>query len=206
MKESFFTRFKKTLDESGLTQSQLSKITGIRASSISDYYNGRYLPKQDKITLIASALNVSPSWLSCTVPEQKDLSKVSNIILPQAVRVPVVGSIAAGSPILAEQNIEEYLYMDRSLKIDFCLKVRGDSMIDADIHDGDVALFKQQQMVENGEIGAVVIDGEATLKKVYITDDSLILNPCNPDYEPIVVKEDKDTYIAGKLIGVIHKY
>ena len=206
MKESFFTRFKKTLDESGLTQSQLSKITGIRASSISDYYNGRYLPKQDKITLIASALNVSPSWLSCTVPEQKDLSKVSNIILPQAVRVPVVGSIAAGSPILAEQNIEEYLYMDRSLKIDFCLKVRGDSMIDADIHDGDVALFKQQPMVENGEIGAVVIDNEATLKKIYITDDSLILNPCNPDYEPIVVKEDKDTYIAGKLIGVIHKY
>lgn len=206
MKESFFTRFKKTLDESGLTQSQLSKITGIRASSISDYYNGRYLPKQDKITLIASALNVSPSWLSCTVPEQKDLSKVSNIILPQAVRVPVVGSIAAGSPILAEQNIEEYLYMDRSLKIDFCLKVRGDSMIDADIHDGDVALFKQQPMVENGEIGAVVIDNEATLKKIYITDDSLILNPCNPNYEPIVVKEDKDTYIAGKLIGVIHKY
>lgn len=206
MKESFFTRFKKTLDGSGLTQSQLSKITGIRASSISDYYNGRYLPKQDKITLIASALNVSPSWLSCTVPEQKDLSKVSNIILPQAVRVPVIGLIAAGTPILAEENIEDYLYMDKSLKIDFCLKVRGDSMIDAGIHDGDIALFKKQPTLENGEIGAIVIENEATLKKVYISDDSLVLQPCNKNYEPLIVKEDVNTYIAGKLVGVIHKY
>lgn len=71
MKDTFQIRFKKTLDNSGISQSELSRITGIRASSISDYYNGRYIPKQDKTTLIARALNVSPSWLLCVVDNDK---------------------------------------------------------------------------------------------------------------------------------------
>lgn len=205
-------RMQEAMEAKDIKQAELCRATGIGKSSISTYISGDYEPKQTNLYKIANALGVSIAWLSgYDVPmraseKQKDLSTVNNIILPQATKVPILGSIAAGSPILAEENIEEYLYMDRSLKIDFCLKVKGDSMIDAGIYSGDIALFKQQVMVENGEIGAVVIDGEATLKKIYITDDSLILNPCNPDYEPIVVKEDKDTYIAGKLIGVIHKY
>ncbi|MBC2575193.1 transcriptional repressor LexA [Peptostreptococcus canis] len=204
--ETFLVRFKKILEDKGISQAELSKLTGIRASSISDYYNGRYMPKQDKITLLANALDVSPSWLSCVVEDEPDLSNVKNIILPQAIPVPIVGTIAADTPIFADENIEDYLYMDRSLKIDFCLRVKGDSMIDAKIYDGDIALLKKQSTVENGEIGAIIIDNEATLKKIYKTDDSLILNPCNANYEPIIVKEDSEVYIAGKLVGVIHKF
>lgn len=205
-------RMQEAMEAKDIKQAELCRATGIGKSSISTYISGDYEPKQTNLYKIANALGVSIAWLSGydvpmrTSEKQKDLSAVSNIILPQATKVPILGSIAAGSPILAEENIEEYLYMDRSLKIDFCLKVKGDSMIDAGIYSGDIALFKHQQMVENGEIGAVVIDNEATLKKIYITEDTLVLSPCNSDYEPIVVKEGVNTYIAGKLIGVIHKY
>ena len=108
MVETFHTRFKKVLDESGITQTELSRLTGIRASSISDYYNGKYTPKQDKVTLIANALNISPSWLYCAISEDT----IENRPLPENLkpitkvnRIPIVGSIAAGTPILATENI-----------------------------------------------------------------------------------------------------
>ena len=209
MAETFHTRFKKVLDESGITQIELSRLTGIRASSISDYYNGKYTPKQDKVTLIANALNISPSWLYCTISEDtiEERPLPSNLTpITKVNRIPIVGSIAAGKPILATENIESHLLLGQEYKADFALKIKGDSMIDVGINDGDLALIIKDRPVTNGDIYAVLVDGEATLKKVYKNDNFLTLQPCNSKYEPLVVKEEDNPYIVGKLSGIVRKY
>ena len=201
------TNLKRLTESMGLTQAELSAKVNIPASTLSGYFAERSTISAGNLQKLSDFFGVKKGDIDERYREDDiDLSKINNIILPHAVRVPLIGQIAAGTPILAEENIEDFLYMDRSLKIDFCLKVKGDSMIDANIFDGDIALFKKQPDLENGEIGAVVIGEEATLKKVYKTENSLILNACNENYAPIVVKEDEPSYIAGKLIGVIHKY
>ena len=207
--ESFYTRFKKAFDESGMSQTELSRRTGIRASSISDYYNGKYTPKQDKVTLLAEALNVSPSWLYCTTEENQseDRPLPSNLIpITKVNRIPVVGTIAAGTPITATENIESYIILNDEYKADFALRIKGDSMIDAGINDGDLALIIKDRPIDNGDIYAVLIDGDATLKKVYKNDDYLTLQPCNSKYQPIMVKEEDEPYIVGKLSGIVRKY
>lgn len=207
--ESFYTRFKKVFDESGMSQTELAKITGIRASSISDYYNGKYIPKQDKVTLLANALNVSPSWLYCTTGDEtsEEYPLPDNLIpIKKVNKIPIVGTIAAGTPILATENIESYLLLDQEYKADFALRVKGDSMVDAGINDGDVALIVKNKPIDNGEIYAVMIDESATLKKIYRHEDCLTLQACNSKYEPIVVREEDNPYIIGKLTGIVRKY
>lgn len=117
--------------------------------------------------------------------------------------IPLIGQIAAGSPILAEENIEYYFEIDRSIKADFALRVKGDSMINAGIFDGDIAFIRKQKMVENGQIAAVVIGEKATLKRFYKKDSSVILQPENKDYEPLIFT-DGEMYIAGKLVAVLN--
>lgn len=206
--ESFYTRFKKVFDESGMSQTELSKITGIRASSISDYYNGKYTPKQDKVTLLAEALNVSPSWLYCTIEDITEERPLPDNLVPlnKVNRIPVVGTIAAGKPLLADENIESYIMLDQEYKADFALRVKGDSMIDAGINDGDLALIVKDKPIDNGEIYAVLINGDATLKKVYKGDNYLTLQACNSKYPPKIVREEDEPYIVGKLSGIVRKY
>ncbi|WP_347161629.1 LexA family protein [Peptostreptococcus anaerobius] len=206
--ESFYTRFKKIFDESGMSQTELSKLTGIRASSISDYYNGKYTPKQDKVTLLAEALNVSPSWLYCTIEDITEERPLPSNLIPinKVNRIPIVGTIAAGKPITATENIESYIMLDQEYKADFALKIKGDSMIDAGINDGDLALIIKDRPIDNGDIYAVMIDGEATLKKIYKNEEYLTLQACNSKYPAKIVKEDDNPYIVGKLSGIVRKY
>ena len=100
--------------------------------------------------------------------------------------VPLIGAIACGSPILAEENIEEYVDLPKHIRADFALTCRGDSMIGADIHDGDVVYIRQQAQVRSGQIAAVLIDDEATLKRVYLNGETVVLQPENPSYAPLV--------------------
>ena len=125
----------------------------------------------------------------------------SNIIpMPETRKIPLVGTIACGQPILAEQNIEEYISIPRHLAGDFALTCKGDSMINARIFDGDIVYIRQQDTVENGEIAAVLIDGEATLKRVRLFVDHISLEPENPQYRPIVLwgEEMNTVRILGK--------
>ena len=123
-----------------------------------------------------------------------------------SVKVPILGMIAAGSPILAEENIEDYFYIDNSVKCDFALKVKGNSMINADIFDGDIVFIRQQPTLENGEIGAILIDDEATLKRFNLTNNSIILQAENPDLTDWPrVYTSGDIRILGKLVGVYSK-
>ena len=116
-------------------------------------------------------------------------------------RLPVLGKIAAGVPILSQEDLIDYEFVSESLNADFCLKVQGDSMIGARILDGDLVYIRQQPEVETGEIAAVLIDGgEATLKRVYKLNGSIVLRSENPNYpEQIYGKKDNVT-ILGKAI------
>lgn len=120
---------------------------------------------------------------------------------PETYKVPRIGTIACGEPILAEENIEGYEDVPSNIHCDFTLRCKGDSMINARIFDGDIVYIRQQDEVESGEIAAVLIDGtEATLKRVRIFEDHIILEPENPMYKPLVFwgEEMNRVRIIGK--------
>jgi repressor LexA len=123
--------------------------------------------------------------------------------------IPLIGRVRAGEPILAIENIEGYINLDRSLISSgdvFLLRVQGDSMIDAHIQDGDFALVKPQPNVENGEIVVALIEDEATIKRIFKKRDLIRLEPANPKMEPIVIKKgEKKVTIVGKVVGIFRK-
>lgn len=187
---------------------ELADILNKNKATIYRYENGDIgkVP-YDILEPLSEALDVSIGYLlgsedtieNRPLPENlKPITKVN--------RIPIVGSIAAGKPILAEENIESYLILNQEYKADFALSIKGDSMIDAGINDGDLALIIKDRPIINGEIYAVLVDGEATLKKVYKNDNFLTLQPCNSKYEPLMVKEEDNPYIIGKLSGIVRKY
>lgn len=127
-----------------------------------------------------------------------------NIIsMPRMNSVPLIGTIACGVPILAEENVEEYVDLPEHIKADFALRCRGDSMTGARINDGDIVYIRQQSDVQNGEIAAVVIDDEATLKRLYRNGGTVILQPENPAYPPLAFSgSDLDSvHILGKAVA-----
>lgn len=208
---SISNRMKKAMDMRNINQAELCRRTGIGKSSISTYLSGDYEPKQTNLYKIAEALDVSIPWLNGydvnmeKTTEERPLP--SNLIpITKVNRIPVVGTIAAGKPITAEENIDSYIVLNDEYKADFALRIKGDSMIDAGINDGDLALIIKDRPIDNGDIYAVMIDGDATLKKVYKNDDYLTLQPCNSSYQPIMVKEEDEPYIVGKLSGIVRKY
>ena len=123
--------------------------------------------------------------------------------MPEMRKIPLIGTIACGEPILAEEHIEDYINIPRHISADFALTCKGDSMINARIFDGDVVYIRQQDTVDNGQIAAVLIDGEATLKRVQIFEDHISLEPENPQYRPLVYwNEDMNTVrILGKAVA-----
>ncbi len=129
---------------------------------------------------------------------------IPNIIsIPEMRKIPLIGSIACGAPILAEEHIEEYIDIPKHIHADFALTCKGDSMINARIFDGDIVYIRQQDTVENGQIAAVLIDGEATLKRVQIYEDHISLEPENPQYRPMVYwgEEMNTVRILGKAVA-----
>lgn len=188
-----------------MTLEELGKKVGVSKVTIHKYESKviTNIPS-DRIEAMAKALDVSPAYLMGW-DDEKDLSDIPGIILPEKLKkIPILGVIACGEPIFAEENYDGYFMLDQNLpQADFILKAKGDSMIDMGIHEGDLVFLRQQPMVENGEVGAVLIDNEATLKKIYINEHEIILQPCNRNYPPIVVKTG-DIKIMGKLVGYYH--
>jgi repressor LexA len=129
--------------------------------------------------------------------------------LPPTKKLPLLGTIACGEPILAEENIEEYIDVDEEVKADFVLRCKGQSMIEARIYDGDLVYIHQQPDVENGEIAAVLIDNEATLKKVfkYPEKNMVILRAANSSFDDLVYSgsELEAVRIIGKAVGFYSK-
>lgn len=194
----FTNRLRQALEFRNMSQSELSRLSGIGKSAISQYLSGEYEAKQENIYLMSKPLNVNPAWLMGF-----DVPMVGDEINRG---IPIVGTIAAGTPILAEENIEDYFVIDNRVNADFGLKVKGDSMINANIFDGDIVFIRQQPVLENGEIGAILLDDEATLKRFSKTENGIILQAENPnmtDWPRIYT--DGNIRILGKLVGVYSK-
>lgn len=204
-------RLRNVFEKSGLTQTEVCEKTGINKGALSSYLSGRYFPKQKTIDKLSKVFNVSINYLMGFEPEHSqkgdssDLTGVTNISFPASKPVPILGDICAGEGTWCEENFEGHFFIDSSVKADFCVRVRGDSMIDAGIFNGDLAFIKKTYDYTNGKIYAVRInsDCEAVLKKVFWQDDTIILNPCNADYEPIVTDAEGMTVI-GECVGVFH--
>lgn len=170
----------------GYTQEQLAKAIGTTKQNIYKYEMGiiTNIPL-DRIEAIAAFLNVPPSFLTGWSEEPASTGAISNIIsFPKTRHVPIVGPIACGLPILAEENIEGYADMPENIKADFALRCVGDSMVGARICDGDIVYIRQSSEFHNGDICAVLVDGdEATLKRVYRISNTLLeLRAENPSY------------------------
>ncbi|MDU1212711.1 transcriptional repressor LexA [Finegoldia magna] len=208
MKTTTSKRLKEIMNERNLRQVDIldmvapySKKLNIRLAKndLSQYVSGKVEPSQEKLTLLSLALEVNEPWLM-----GYDVKKERGENKQNKTSIPLIGTIAAGTPILAEQNIERYFDIDTSIHCDFCLRIQGDSMIDVGIHDDDIVFIRQQPTLEIGEIGAIQIGEEATLKRFYKTNDSIILQPANSDYLPQIYTSDSDIKILGKLVATLH--
>lgn len=190
----------------GMSQQELADLTGYTdRSSIAKIEAGKVDLTQTKILKIANALNTSASILMGWGKEPDNFSCGNVLPLPKTKKVPRLGTIACGEPILAEQNIEDYDSVPDYVKADFTLVCKGDSMINARIFNGDIVCIHQQDSVENGDIAAVLIDDEATLKRVRLFDDHISLEPENPMYKPLVYwgNEMSNVRILGKATHFI---
>lgn len=186
--------------EKGYTLRDLEALIGVSASNISKWERGDIDSiKTTKLAILAKTLDADPLWL---VGIQDNPLMVPGVVpIPEGKKIPILGEIACGEPILAEENWAGEVNGPSSA--DFCLRAKGDSMINARIFPGDLVFIKEQPDVENGEIAAVLIDGEATLKRVYKYDGRVELRPENPLYEVIQIEGDaiQDLRIMGKAVS-----
>lgn len=207
---TLYDRIKSRRTELGLTVEELAHKMGYKdKSSISRIENGKADIPQSKIAAFADALQTTPAYLMGweEQPEPKKPTIPPGFEpMPKMKKIPLIGSIACGEPITAEQNIEKMVDVPEYIRCDFSLTCHGDSMVDAGIHDKDVVYIRIQPEVENGEIAAVRIDGEATLKRVYYNPGTLTLMPANPAYAPMVYtgSQLEEVHIEGKAVGWTH--
>lgn len=189
--------------ELDMTLEEVATLVGISRQTMSRYETGIIgnIPS-DKIEALASALRTSPSYLMGWDSDSSPLP--DNIIpMPKMRKIPLLGTIACGEPILASENIEGDVSIPENIHADFALRCKGDSMINARIFDGDVVYIRQQDIVDDGEIAAVLIEDEATLKRVRLYDDHISLEPENPQYRPFVYwgEEMNSIRILGKAVA-----
>ncbi len=188
----------------GLTLDELAEMIGTSKQTIHRYETGviTNVPPE-KVESLANALGTTPAELMGW--DEESTVPCKNIITMSVKQLPVLGEIACGMPIYAEERHESFVTVSDELSADFCLRAHGDSMTGARIYDGDIVFIRSQSTVNNGEIAAVIIDDEATLKRVYYYPEvgKLVLSPENPRYAPLVyVKEElNEVKIIGKAVA-----
>lgn len=198
---SFPERLKDVIGDSTITD--FADKLGVSKQTISAYLSGIRKPKRLALAEISRTVGVDPAWLmGYDVPRQRSVSDIPPGCepLPKMRRVPLLGTIACGEPILAEENIEGYCNMPDHIDADFSLRCKGDSMVGAGIHDGDIVFIKKQEDVDNGQVAAVLIGDQATLKRVYKEPNKLFLQPENRAYAPLVYTGEELTTV--RIIGL----
>lgn len=221
---TFGERLQKLRKEANLTTEQLAEKLGCAKSTLSRYENSLRSPKKDFLEMLSKYFDVSIDYLigNTEVRNIVDLNNKRNINLGDLpgiinlndmVRIPVVGTIRAGMPILVEQNIIDYKFVQQEGmqvgEIYFSLEVKGDSMINAGIEEGDFVVVKRQDYIDKeGDIAVVIVNGdEATLKRVYFQPSGIVLQAENPNYPPMLIAESeiKSGYvtIVGKAVKLL---
>jgi len=188
---------KRLRKEKKLTLEEIAEALGTSKQTIHRYENGiiTNVPPE-KVQSLAALLEVTPAELMGW--EKQTPPPLAKGIMPVSMKkLPILGEIACGEPIYASEEHESYASADDKLDADFCLRAHGDSMTGARIYDGDIVFIRSQNAVDNGEIAAVIIDDEATLKRVYYypEQEKLILSPENTKYAPLV-------YVGGELESI----
>ena len=200
--DTISSRIRARREELGLSQEDLAKRLGYKSrSSINKIEMGCQSLTQSKIKAIADALQTTPSYIMGW--EEEPLPQYDNIFPIDTKKVPLLGEIACGKPLFADEHFEAYVECGAGIAADFALRCKGDSMSGARIQDGDIVFIRKQEQVENGQIAAVIIDDEATLKRVFYADNMVTLVAENAKYPPIIVtpKDHKNVRILGKAIA-----
>lgn len=204
---NLYARIRARREELGMSQGELAKRLGYKSrSTIAKIESGENDIPQSKIEAFADALSVTAAYLM----GWEDDPLPSNLIpLPGTKRIPLLGTIACGNPITAIENPDEFVLMPDNVHADFALRCQGDSMINARILDGDVVYIQRQDEVDNGDIAAVIIGDEATLKRVYLDKENnrLTLMAENPAFPPLVFQgaDLEQVRILGKAVAFLSR-
>lgn len=208
-KNIFAANLRRYMELNDKSRKDVCNDLGFNYNTYTDWVKGKKYPRMDKVEMLANYFGILKSDLI----EEKDskervaeIPTATNIIpMPEAKSIPLVGKIACGTPITATENLEGYIKIPAQLEADFALVCRGDSMVGARIMDGDFVAIRQQPDVDDGEIAAVLIEDEATLKRVYKMPGRLVLRAENPRYAPIDLSgaELDDVRILGKVVYFI---
>lgn len=202
-------RIKNLREKKGINMREAARLLGMPYTTYVNYEKGLREPTSEVLIQLANFYNTSVDYIVGrsaldSTAIHPELPLPGNVIpMPEMRKIPLIGSIACGAPILADEHIEEYIDIPRHIHADFALTCKGDSMINARIFDGDVVYIRQQNTVDNGEIAAVLIDNEATLKRVRLFDDHIALEPENPQYRPLTYwgEEMNTIHILGKAVA-----
>ena len=200
-------RMKSLREEKGLTMKDVANCVGLPYTTYVNYEKGAREPSSETLIKIAKFFDVSVDYL---IGRTDEIELPSNIIpMPTMRKIPLVGNIACGEPILAEQNIECEVDIPDNIRADFALRCKGRSMEGANIFDGDIVYIRKQDMVDNGQIAAVLIEdmeAEATLKRVYYNPEEgeLRLVPENPNEWTKVFRGEElnSIRILGLAVGL----
>ena len=200
----FSLKLKTLRTKKQITQEELAKDLNVSKGAIAMWETGKRNPDNEMLIKIAKFFSVSTDTLLGNNTENNNTDYI-NIFPLKRKKFPLLGEIACGKPIFADEDRESYIMAGTDINADFCLKAKGDSMIGARILDGDIIFIKETPMVNNGEIAAVIIDDEATLKRVYYYPEKakLVLQAENPKYEPLVYigEELNEIRVIGKAVA-----
>lgn len=205
LKKEIARNIKHLMDQRNWTQIKLSEVSGVSKSTLSDYINCKTLINPGNVEKLSEAFKVPKHEIDPSF-KRNDVIKEEIIPYGDSISLPIVGSISCGEGAIAYQEIEAYEDTPRAWLNGgeyFYLRAKGDSMIGARIHEGDLLLIRVQEEVENGEIAAVLIGDDAVLKRVFKTDTALVLQSENPKYDPIIVDKHSDIKVIGKLKKVV---
>ena len=204
-------RIKALRTQKGMTQEELGEKVGVKTPAIYKYENGLVVNlKRSTIEKLAEVLDTTPSYLMGFDDVSSPPAPASNLI-PIAdlhmKKIPLIGTIACGTPILAEENITDYIDAPGHIRADFALMCRGDSMIGANIRSGDIVFIRQQPEVCNGQIAAVLVGDEATLKRLYHSGNTVTLLAENPDVAPLTLSgsELESVRVIGLAVAFMHE-
>ena len=188
----------------GISVQDIADALNVSPATVYRYENGDIEKLPGRVLApLAAILSTTPAYLMGWCDDPEIMSIPGTQPMPGMRKIPILGTIACGTPILAEQNQDGDADLPDHIHADFALRCKGDSMINARIYDGDVVYIRIQPTVESGEIAAVEIDDEATLKRVHVYDDHIVLSAENPQYRPLAYwgADMERVHILGKAVA-----
>lgn len=203
----FAINLKKLRKKKGLKQQDLGNYLHVSQQAVAKWENGKSEPNLGSVQKLANLFEVSIDYLYTGSESEnvyKDVFSVPGVLpLPETKKIPLIGNISCVTSVLAVENIDEYIKVNVDTPADFALRFSGDSMINARIFNNDIVFVREQPVVENGDIAAIVIENEVTLKRFYKLDECIELRAENPTYPPIIVPKSKaeGVRILGKAVA-----